>query len=134
MNFLPKYPILFLKTNKMDETKTFYEQILNFPIALEQSGCIIYRIGKFGYWGFCKTEEQIIKPEQVCLTLVVDSKEQVDDWHKHLENAKVEIKRNPKHTPQYKIYNGFYSDPNGYTLEIQVFDKDGEPEGHEKFD
>ena len=134
MDLVPRYPILFLRTNDMKETRYFYEKILKFPIALEQSGCIIYLIGNYGYWGFCQTEEKIVKPENICLTLVVDTKEQVDTWHKLLKESEVEIKRNPQYTSQYKIYNGFYADPTGYTLEIQVFDKDGEPKGHNRFD
>jgi hypothetical protein len=133
MDLTPKYPILFLRTNDMNKTRYFYESILNFPIALEQNGCIIYQIGIYGYWGFCQTDEPIVKPEQICLTLVVDSREQVDTWHKHLEESEVEVKMNPQYTSQYKIYNGFYIDPTGYTLEIQVFDKDGEPKGHDNF-
>ena len=133
MDLVPRYPILFLKTNNMDKTRFFYENILKFPIALEQSGCIIYQIGDYGYWGFCQTEEKIEKPDQICLTLVVDSREQVDIWHKHLKESEVKVKREPQYTSQYKIYNGFYTDPTGYTLEIQVFDKDGEPKGHDKF-
>ncbi len=133
MDLVPRYPILFLRTSDMKKTRNFYENILNFPIALEQSSCIIYKIGNYGYWGFCQTEEIIEKPEQICLTLVVDSREQVDTWHKHLEKSEVEVKRDPQHTSQYKIYNGFYVDPTGYTLEIQVFDKEGEPLGHDKF-
>lgn len=133
MDLVPIYPILFLRTNDMNKTRNFYEHILNFPVALEQSGCIIYQVGDYGYWGFCQSEEKIEKPEQVCLTLVVDSREKVDNWHIHLEKSKVEIKRDPQYTSQYKIYNGFYIDPTGYILEIQVFDKDGEPKGHDNF-
>ena len=133
MDLVPKYPILFLRTNDMKKTRNFYESILKFPIALEQSGCIIYQIGNYGYWGFCQTDEKIVKPEQICLTLVVDSRAQVDNWHKYLEKYDVEVKRDPQYTSQYKIYNGFYVDPTGYTLEIQAFDKDGEPKGHDNF-
>ena len=129
----PLYPISFFRTNDLEKTRIFYEEILQLPIALDQSGCIIYLIGKYGYWGFCQTYEEILKPEQICITLVVNTREQVDEWHTYLQEKGVENKKEPKHSEQYKIYNGFYIDPNGYTLEIQAFEKEGEPEGHNNF-
>ena len=123
----------FLRTKNLEETRTFYEKILNFPVALEQSGCVIFRIGKFGYWGFCQTDKDISNPEQVCLTVVVEKREEVDAWHKHLIDNNVKLHREPQHTSQYKIYNGFYVDPTGYTLEIQAFDQEGKPVGHDDF-
>ncbi len=129
----PLYPISFFRTNNLEQTRAFYEGILQLPLALEQSGCVIYLIGKYGYWGFCQTYEEITKPEQICITIVVDTRKQVDEWHTYLQEKGVEIKRKPQHTEQYKIYNGFYIDPNGYTLEVQAFDKDGEPKGHDRF-
>ncbi len=129
----PTYPMLFLRTNDMKKTRNFYENILKFPIALEQSGCVVFKIGKYGYWGFCKTEKEIEKPEQVCLTLVVETKKEVDEWNKYLIAENVTLTREPQETAQYKIYNAFYTDPTGYTLEIQAFDKDGRPVGHDDF-
>ncbi len=129
----PLYPILFLRTNNLEVTRNFYENVLKSQLALDQNGCVIYLIGDYGYWGFCQTNEEILKPDQICLTIVVDSREQVDEWHKHLEESEVEVKRSPQYTSQYKIYNGFYYDPSGYTLEIQAFDKEGEPKGHNTF-
>jgi len=117
----------------MKETRKFYEEILNFPIALEQSGCVIFQIGNFGYWGFCETDKNIEQPEQICLTVVVNTREEVDVWHKHMQEKNVKMNREPQYTAQYKIYNGFYSDPSGYTIEIQAFDKEGQPIGHDDF-
>ncbi|MCE7741294.1 MAG: VOC family protein [Candidatus Heimdallarchaeota archaeon] len=129
----PTYPMTFLRTNDLAETRIFYEQILNFPVALEQSGCIIFRIGNYGYWGFCETDKEISDPGQVCLTVVVEKRKEVDEWHEYLISNNVKLYRAPQETSQYKIYNSFYFDPTGYTLEIQAFDKEGQPIGHEDF-
>ena len=130
----PLYPIVFLRTNNMKKTRHFYEDILNLPIAQEQNGCIIFSVGKYGYWGFCEnTKELVQNPEQVCLTMVVNSVEEVDNWHKHMVNSGATATRAPQKTEQYKIYNGFYSDPTGYTIEIQFFYEEGEPIGHKNF-
>ncbi len=134
MEIRPLYPITFLRTNNIKETRHFYENIMNFPLALEQSGCFVYRVGKYGYWGFCEnTKEPVEKAEQVCLTVVVKTLEEVDKWHKHMVDSGVTVARSPQKTEQYKIYNGFYADPSGYTIEIQYFFEEGEPVGHKEF-
>ncbi|MFX0096115.1 MAG: VOC family protein [Candidatus Hodarchaeota archaeon] len=126
------YPITFLPSADLDQTRFFYEQILNLPLALDQGACLLFRIGKYGYWGFCKqSEEGILNPEKVCLTLIVNTHAEVDEWHSYLVGKKVRVKRPPQYTAAYKIYNGFYLDPMGYTIEIQAFDKDAQPDGAE---
>jgi hypothetical protein len=117
----------------MTDTRNFYEKIFRFPIALDQGGCIIFQLGKYGYWGFCETDKEIVNPEQVCLTVVVETPEEVDEWDNYLRENNIIHTREPQETAQYKIYNAFYEDPTGYTLEIQAFAEDGRPKGHEDF-
>lgn len=128
------YPITFLPTTDLEKTKEFYGQVLNMPIALDQGQCVIFRVGEYGYWGFCEKEDTgILNPDAICLTLVVETPEEVDDWHEYLMESNIQVKRNPQYTPQYKIYNGFYLDPMGYTIEIQAFDDESRPVGAEQF-
>ena len=56
---------------------------------------------------------------------------EVDEWHQYLVDAAVKVKRPPQYTTAFKIYNGFYLDPIGYTIEIQAFDPDAQPNGAE---
>ena len=135
MHTKPIYPIVFLKTTNLEKTNEFYNKILKLPQALNQGGCIIYQVGKYGYWGFCETKEEnmIQDTDKICLTLVVENKEEVDEWYNYLVKNDINIIRTPEYTKKYKIYNGFYSDPMGYTLEIQSFDEDGKPVGHDEF-
>jgi len=60
----------------------------------------------------------------ICLTLVVDSREDVDAWHNDLISKKVKCIKPPAHMEQFGIYSAFYRDPMNHTLEIQVFDDD----------
>ncbi|MHA1111202.1 MAG: VOC family protein [Promethearchaeota archaeon] len=122
------YPITFLPCDSIEEVRPFYEDILKLKVALEQKRCILFKIGE-SYWGFCDHyEEQILNPERVCLTLVVDTRGQVDSWHKRLRKSMVPCKKRPAYNPDYKIYNAFYFDPAGYVIEIQAFDEDGRPQ------
>lgn len=128
-----QYPITFLPCKDLEENRQFYEKILGLPVALEQGPCILYKIGTenhFSYWGFCSHyDEYIQNGKKICLTLVVDTIENVDDWHLELKRKGVKCIKEPAHTPKFKLYNGFYEDPMGYTIEIQAFYEDGKPLG-----
>jgi len=128
------YPITFLPTVNLEQTRQFYEKTLQLSLALDQDACLIFKVGNYGYWGFCSKLTNIKYPEEICLTLVVGTREEVDDWHDHLIKENVNVKRPPQYSPIYKIYNGFYLDPSGYTIEIQAFDKNAKPAGAEIFE
>lgn len=121
------YPITFLPCRSLDEIRPFYEDILKLKVALEQKRCILFKIGE-SYWGFCDHyDEQVKNPERVCLTLVVDTRGQVDKWHSRMISEVVPCKKRPAYNSKFKIYNAFYTDPTGYTIEIQAFDEDSKP-------
>ncbi len=124
INVLPKfrYPITFLPMNDRKATVNFYFALLNLPIALDQTKCILFEIGQ-SYWGFCShMSDSISNPDQVILTLVVDNERNVDEWYEYLIHKDIECLQKPAHNRAFGIYNSFYKDPNGYRLEIQSFD------------
>lgn len=129
-----KYPITFLPCKDLNEILRFYKDILGLTVALEQGDCIIFQIGAsshISYWGFCSHYDEFIEPaKRVCLTLVVDTPDEVMALTKYLKEKKVVCYREPQSTSQFKIFNAFFTDPMGYTIEIQSFDIDGQPLGH----
>ncbi len=121
------YPITFLPCRSLEEIRPFYEEKLQLQVALEQKRCILFKIGG-SYWGFCDHyTEQIENPERICLTLVVDTKEEVNEWDSRLDSLHVPCKKPPAYNSTFKIYNAFYYDPTGYIIEIQAFDEDAHP-------
>ncbi len=110
--------ITFLYTQKMDATVHFYEHVLGLDLAVDQGDCRIYRVGSNGFVGFCQRATGSEQPGRLILTLVT---EDVDAWAAHLGAHGVELERQPALQPQYRIYNCFLRDPNGYLLEIQRF-------------
>ena len=125
------YPITFLPCKSLEKTRNFYAEILKLPVVLEQAKCLIFRIGKSdnaAFWGFCSHyTEFLTNPEKVCLTLVVDSERYVDEWNSYLTDKNIHCTKEPKYNPTFKIYNAFYRDPMGYTVEIQSFDEGAQP-------
>ena len=129
-----RYPITFLPCKDLKEMIDFYHGILGLEIALEQGQCVIFNIGTkdhVSYWGFCSHYEEFITPsKRVCLTLVVNTQEEVREWTEKLTQKNIECYRKPQYTEQFKIYNAFFTDPMDYSVEIQAFDPDGEPLFH----
>ncbi len=115
------YTITFLRTLKLESTRYFYEKICGFSIVLEEANCIIFEIGK-GYWGFCENNEILKYPDRICLTIVVNNREQVMKWHDKLSKH-TKVVKEPSLYAKYNLFNAFYLDPNGYTLEVQSFEK-----------
>ena len=111
--------ITFLHTDNLIKTAKFYEEILELPLVRDQSVCRIYKTSANGYLGFC-THLDSPRPEGIILTLVTDN---VDGWYQKLKKKGVTITAPPAHNPKYQIYHFFFTDPNGYTLEIQHFDE-----------
>ena len=126
-----QYPIVFLPVRDLEAIRLFYNVLLGLPVALNQKQCMIFRVGakeNRGYWGFCKSlKTKMSEPEKICLTLVVTSREAVDQWHSKLVKKGVKCTKGPNHRPQFHIYNALFRDPMNYTLEIQSFDPEHEP-------
>ena len=131
---LPKiiYPITFLKTKNLEENRNFYSTLLKFNIALKQANCIIYNVGLNSYWGFCETNEEISTSEKTCLTLVVETSKEVNIWADFLKKKGVNLTKEPSMYEKYHIYNIFFKDPDGYSLEIQSFESGHEPKNVKK--
>lgn len=115
--------ITFLDTGGLARTSDFYERILGLRLARDQGACRIYHVCGSAYVGFCtRNETSPIAPRGaapvVVLTLITDH---VDEWCTHLEAQGVAIVQRPADKPQYRIYNAFARDPNGYLIEFQRF-------------
>ena len=112
--------ITFCYTRDLEATTHFYEEILGLPLALDQGGCRIWKVGDGAYVGFC--DREIPERDGVMLTLVTDD---VDEWQRRLEAAGVVIDKPAQPNAEYGIYHLFCRDPNGYVVEIQRFDDPG---------
>lgn len=115
--------ITFLSTPDLAETASFYEQIMELPLKLDQGTCRIYQVSQTAYLGFCQREAVGAAPpapDQVSpiLTLVTPS---VDEWFEYLSQRGVTFEKTPAINPRYNIYHCFLRDPNGYLIEIQRF-------------
>ncbi|MHA1205716.1 MAG: VOC family protein [Candidatus Heimdallarchaeaceae archaeon] len=58
---------------------------------------------------------------------------EVNLWAEFLKKKGVNLTKEPSMYEKYHIYNIFFKDPDGYTLEIQSFEVGYEPKNAKKF-
>jgi predicted lactoylglutathione lyase len=105
--------ILFLKTQNLENMKTFYSN-LDSEIWIDQGDCIIFKHDNF-LFGFCQ-REQVSK--EGLITFFYKSKQEVDEIYKKIQDR---ANSEPSENDKYKIYNFFATDPEGRELEFQTF-------------
>ena len=115
--------ITFLDAADLTRTADFYERILGLRLARDQGSCRVYHVAGNAYLGFCRRDQaSAVSPRGAAavtvLTLISDD---VDGWCAHLAANGVEIVQPPTDKPQFRIYNAFARDPDGYLVEIQRF-------------
>ena len=94
--FEPKYitGMTFLTVSNLERAKKFYEEVLKLKLVMDQGVCLVYRVCKGSYLGFCEklsVIEQSEEPSKVIFTFVVDSKEEVDAIYEQLKEKKEEV-------------------------------------------
>jgi catechol 2,3-dioxygenase-like lactoylglutathione lyase family enzyme len=110
--------ITFLHTDDLSSTRSFYSDILGFPLARDQDICLIFKINDGAFLGFCTHIESIQPGRKIILTFVTDD---VDQWYAYLSENNVDLVSEPELNTKFNIYHFFFKDPNGYWFEIQKF-------------
>jgi catechol 2,3-dioxygenase-like lactoylglutathione lyase family enzyme len=112
--------IVFIKVDDLNSSREFYEEILGFPLVLDQGKCRIVQTkkGGGGYFGYCDSGGNSKDSGGVIFTFVTPN---VDDWYRYLETKNVELLGKPKINQEFGIYHFYFKDPDGHLLEIQKF-------------
>lgn len=113
--------ITFLYVADLQRSAEFYGDRLGLPLVqVQPAGCRIYRTGGNAYIGLCvarKDKEPAGGGVVLCLVT-----QDVDDWHDRLSAAGVPCDGRPRMNADYGIYHFYFTDPDGYLLEIQRFE------------
>src|SRR6056297_622238 len=110
--------IHFYKVEDLKKTREFYQEILGCTLYKDQGLCLIYDVHNLGKIGFC-THHPRQANNATCITFVYETKEEVDEMYALLKAYTA--KEEPHENAKFRIYQFFAKDPNGLTLEFQVF-------------
>jgi len=114
----PESFIGFYPCRDLERTTAFY-RALGLKIARDQGSCVIFRVVRSRFLGFCQHDEVPQHPG-IILTLVLDH---VDGAYGRLTGLGVHTEAPPGQNDRFGIYHFFARDPDGYRLELQRFDE-----------
>ncbi len=106
--------ILFNRSRDVEGTVEFYTQNIGASVWLDQKQCIILQHGNL-LFSFCRSEKI---DAFGCITFFYHTKEEVDSMYEKLKDVATS---EPQVNQQFNIYNFFAKDPEGRTIEFQVF-------------
>lgn len=112
--------ITFLYYKDLAAAMRFYEDVLGWPLAIDQGWSKIYAVTANGYVGLVDEARgshraHPVKPVQVCLRV-----EDVDAWVRWITSQGIAITKGPRDVPDLKIRAFVFNDPEGYQIEIQA--------------
>ena len=106
--------IIFFKTRKLEEIKSFYIDEVGCTIWMDQGDCIILQHDNL-LLGFCQRESV---DTMGMITFYYEDKTQVDIMY---DKFKATSDEPPRDNPKYPIYHFFCKDPEDRILEFQYF-------------
>lgn len=106
--------IVFFRTENHDEVVEFYRD-LGVSVWREQPDCTILQANRFRF-GFCTRETT---DTDGIITFVFDDRAGVDAVYDSLVDRADDA---PRFNETYDIYQFFATDPDGRTVEFQVFE------------
>jgi len=106
--------IIFFKTRKLEDIKSFYINEVGCTIWMDQRDCIILQHDNL-LLGFCQRESV---DTMGMITFYYEEKTQVDIMYDKFRAISDE---SPRDNPKYPIYHFFCKDPEGRILEFQYF-------------
>jgi catechol 2,3-dioxygenase-like lactoylglutathione lyase family enzyme len=110
--------IAFYPCHDLEATRNFYERDLCLPLVRDQGTCLIFKVAREAYVGFCQHGEILPEHKGLIVTLLTDD---VDGMYRRLRHLNIETEATPKLNETYRIYHFFARDPDGYRVEIQRF-------------
>jgi len=111
--------LTFFYYHDLDETATFYEDVMGFEKMMDTGWVKIYRIKDGAHLGLVNAERGSHKPSRVKPVRLQVMVEDADAWFQHLKDKGVELDREAPHVGKELNIKAFsVKDPGGYTVEL----------------
>jgi len=115
----PQSSVVFFPCMNMEETREYYSKVLELPIYKDLGNTVWFDCG-YGYIAFVYYGPDRAPAAGQCISFNLPTVEDVDEAYRWLQGRDViGLKAPPAHHPKFPVYSFFFSDPNGYVLEIQ---------------
>lgn len=111
--------ITFFHTNNIEKCHKFYCDDLGLKFHYEKHGYRLYDVWGKGMIGFGEVANDTV--ECNCISLVVESKEEVNNIYTRMRILGYEIYEEPKELSQFGVYSFFLQDPDEHRVEIMKF-------------
>ncbi len=113
--------VVFLPCSDIRRTYAFYHDILKLPVTQKQGDNLYIFDTGCGYWGFCQYADgraPLSGPQGVCLSLNLESSEEVLNTYEKLKDT-CDVYKAPQKHPNFPVFSFFIKDPDGYLVEFQ---------------
>ena len=113
--------ISWVYTQELDSTAKFYAEVLGLSCIRESPGARIFETAANAAIGVCSVfAGRVVEPKGGMISIVTDD---VDAWYRRLIDNGADIEQPPRRLPRFAIYSFFVTDPNGYVIEFQQFER-----------
>ena len=115
----PESGVVFFPCKDIYETMEYYGNILELPVYKRLKDTVWLDCG-YGYLAFVQYNDARPMASGACISFNFPSVDAVNEMYEKLSQRPViGLREPPAHHPRFPVYSFFFSDPNGYTLEIQ---------------
>ena len=112
--------VAFYPCHDLAATTDFYTRDMQLELIRAQKTCVIFKVAREAYLGFCQHDGDIPNHKGVIITVLTG---EVDEVYQRLLHLNIETEGKPKENDSFDIYHFFARDPDGYRLEIQRFNE-----------
>lgn len=121
---IEKLDYIIILCSKMQETRTFYREIMGFAMVEDRGNWVSFQLGSSlltlrprGLWSVCDDGPMPFGSAAIQLAFRVPIKA-VDQWHEVLVAKGVSIQREPTDLPEWHHRTLFFRDPENNIVEI----------------
>ena len=108
--------VTFLQASSLAAVRSFYADALGLSLVLDQGQCLIYRVRKGCFWGFCESAGPV--SGGAVLTLVTA---EVEAWHERATRLGLETDGPARVNAEFRIRHFYIAAPDGNRVEVQEF-------------
>lgn len=113
--------ITFLYFDKLDEAKTFFDEVLELEKVYDPEWACVWRTGRDAFIGGVDNSQGSIKVEHRDGLLISLTVKNIDEVYKHLKAKNLKDMTEIKYFEDIKLNSFLFTGPEGYKFEIQQF-------------